>query len=452
MAVNSGDPVVAGTVATDSGLRVRVTAVGDQTTLAGIQKLVSDAQSSSSRAQRIADRAAAWLFWFALGAAAITAVVWALVGQPDDAVVRTITVLVIACPHALGLAIPLVVAIATEQAAKGGVLVKDRLALEQMRTVDTVLFDKTGTLTKGEPVLLAIAPAAPDDQDVLLALAAGAEYDSEHPLARAIVQAAEERGIAVPGSTEFSSTPALGVSARVDGHQIRVGGPRLVQESGAEPLPDSAPWRDTGDIVLHVLVDGSVAGALRLGDEVRPESREAIDELHSRGVQVVMITGDARPVAESVAAELGVDRVFAEVRPEDKSTMVDELQREGRIVAMVGDGVNDAPALAQADVGIAIGAGTDVAIASAGVILASSDPRAVVSVIKLSQASYRKMKQNLWGAAGSNLLAVAVAAGVLAPIGFVLPMSVGASLMSLSTVVVALKALLLRRLDPRPSA
>src|SRR5699024_4567292 len=282
--------------------------------------------------------------------------VWAIIGQPDDAVVRTITVLVIACPHALGLAIPLVVAIATERAANSGVLVKDRLALEQMRTVDTVLFDKTGTLTRGEPTLSGIAPAAPYSEDEVIALAAAAESDSEHPLARAIVAAARERGVSVPASTEFSSTPALGVSARIDERRVEVGGPRLVQERGARALAAAGPWRDAGDIVLHVVVDGAVAGALRLGDEVRPESRQAIDELHTRGVQVVMITGDARPVAESVAAELGVDRVFAEVRPEDKSTMVDELQREGRTVAMVGDGVNDAPALAQADVGIAIGA------------------------------------------------------------------------------------------------
>ncbi|MCX6501450.1 MAG: heavy metal translocating P-type ATPase [Microbacterium sp.] len=449
---SDGDQVIAGTVATDSGVRVEVTAVGEDTALAGIQKLVTDAQNSSSRAQRLADRAAGWLFWFALGAAAITAIVWTLVGLPDDAVVRTITVLVIACPHALGLAIPLVVSIATERAARAGVLVKDRLALESMRTVDAILFDKTGTLTKGTPAVTAINPAGGIDADELLALAAAAEMDSEHPLARAIVNAAKEKHLTVPGSRDFESSPAVGVRALVDGRTVQVGGPYLLEQEGAVELPVADEWRAEGAIILHVLVDGTVAGALRLADEIRPESRAAVAALRERGVQVVMITGDAEAVAASVAGELGIDRFFAGVRPEDKASKVKQLQSEGRKVAMVGDGVNDAPALAQADVGIAIGAGTDVAIASAGVILASDDPRSVVSVIELSRASYRKMKQNLWWAAGYNLLSVPLAAGVLAPIGFVLPMSVGAILMSLSTIVVALNAQLLRRLDLSPDA
>ena len=447
-----GDTVVAGTVATDSGLRVRVSAVGDDTALAGIQRLVADAQSSSSRAQRIADTAAAWLFWFALGAAAVTAVVWSLIGQPDEAVIRTITVLVIACPHALGLAIPLVISIATERAARGGVLVKDRLALESMRTVDTVLFDKTGTLTKGEPAVGAVEPATGEDRDRVLALAAAAESDSEHPLARAIVEAARQHGLEVPAASEFSSSPAVGVSATVGGHRVQVGGPALLEQEGAAELPVADAWRTEGAIILHVLVDGRTAGALSLADEVRQESREAVDALHRIGIQVVMITGDAEAVAHAVGDELGIDRVFAGVRPEDKAATVASLQHEGRKVAMVGDGVNDAPALAQADVGIAIGAGTDVAIASAGVILASDDPRSVLSVRELSRASYRKMKQNLWWAAGYNLISVPLAAGVLAPGGFVLPMSVGALLMSASTVVVALNAQTLRRLDLRPEA
>ena len=447
-----GDNVVAGTVATDSGLRVRVTAVGDDTALAGIQRLVTEAQNSSSRAQRLADIAAGWLFWFALGSAMVTAVVWGLIGLPEQAVVRTITVLVIACPHALGLAIPLVVSIATERAARGGVLVKDRLALESMRTVGAVLFDKTGTLTKGEPAVTAIASTAGRAENDVLALAAAAESDSEHPLARAIVDAARRRGLTVRASAEFSSSPAVGVTAAVNGRVVRVGGPRLLDETGQAELPEAGPWRDEGAIILHVLVDGAVVGALALADEVRQESRQAVDALHALGIQVVMITGDAEAVASSVAGELGIDRVFAGVRPEDKAVKVSELQAEGLKVAMVGDGVNDAPALAQADVGIAIGAGTDVAIASAGVILASSDPRSVLSVIQLSKESYRKMKQNLWWAAGYNLISVPLAAGVLAPIGFVMPMSVGAILMSVSTVVVALNAQLLRRLDLRPQA
>jgi Cu2+-exporting ATPase len=447
-----GDPVVAGTVATDSGLRVKVTAVGEDTALAGIQRLVTEAQNSSSRAQRLADRAAAWLFWFALGAAIVTAAVWGLNGQPEDAVIRTITVLVIACPHALGLAIPLVVSIATERAARGGVLVKDRLALESMRTVGAVLFDKTGTLTKGEPTVTAVAATGGWAENDVLALAAAAESDSEHPLARAIVDAARRRELTVPASSDFSSSPAVGVTARVDGQTVRVGGPRLLEDADQAELAEATSWRDEGAIILHVLVNGAVVGALALADEVREESRQAVDALHNLGIQVVMITGDAQAVAESVAAQLGIDRVFAGVRPEDKAAKVASLQSEGLRVAMVGDGVNDAPALAQADVGIAIGAGTDVAIASAGVILASSDPRSVLSVIQLSKASYRKMKQNLWWAAGYNLISVPLAAGVLAPIGFVMPMSVGAILMSISTVVVALNAQLLRRLDLRPEA
>ncbi|MEJ1921920.1 heavy metal translocating P-type ATPase [Microbacterium sp. KHB019] len=445
---SEGDHVVAGTVATDSGLRVEITAIGDDTALAGIQRLVTEAQNSSSRAQRIADRAAALLFWFALAAAAITALVWTLIGMPDQAVVRTITVLVIACPHALGLAIPLVVSIATERAARSGVLVKDRLALESMRTVDTVLFDKTGTLTKGAPAVTGIHPVDGIDGDRLIALAASAEADSEHPLARAIVQAAAH--VAVPSSSGFASSPAVGVRATVDGHRVQVGGPYLLEQEGVTELPVADEWRAEGAIILHVLVDGRVVGALRLADEVRSESRQAIAALHARGVQVVMITGDAEAVAASVASELGIDRYFAGVRPEDKAATVKQLQDEGRRVAMVGDGVNDAPALAQADVGVAIGAGTDVAIASAGVILASDDPRAVLSIMELSRASYRKMKQNLWWAAGYNLISVPLAAGVLAPVGFVLPMSVGAILMSLSTIVVALNAQWLRRLDIRP--
>ncbi|MFJ4045707.1 copper-translocating P-type ATPase [Microbacterium sp. NPDC089987] len=441
-----GDQVTAGTVATDSGLRVEVTATGDDTALAGIRKLVTDAQASSSRAQRLADRAAAWLFWFALGAAVITALVWTLFGMPDDAVIRTITVLVIACPHALGLAIPLVVSIATERAARAGVLVKDRLALESMRGIDAVLFDKTGTLTRGEPTVTGVASADGWSEDDVLALAASAEADSEHPLAKAIVRAAR----AFPRATGFSSSPAVGVTATVDGHEIRVGGPRLLDEIAADEIPNAADWRSEGAIILHVVRDGQVIGGLKLADEVRAESRAAVDALQKRGVEVVMITGDAEAVAQAVAGELGIQRVFAGVRPEDKSAKVAELQGEGKKVAMVGDGVNDAPALAQAEVGIAIGAGTDVAIASAGVILASDDPRSVVSVIELSQASYRKMTQNLWWAAGYNLISVPLAAGVLAPVGFVLPMSVGAVLMSLSTIVVALNAQALRRLDLRP--
>ncbi len=443
-----GDHVTAGTVSTDSGIRVEVTATGENTALAGIQRLVAEAQNSSSRAQRLADRAAALLFWFALASAAATALVWSMLGQPDQAVARTITVLVIACPHALGLAIPLVVAISTERAARGGVLVKDRLALERMRTITTVIFDKTGTLTKGRPALSAVEASGTSglSQDEVLTLAAAVESDSEHPLARAIVHAAGERQLTLPATTGFRSEPALGVTAQVDGNQVRVGGPRLLAELGLTE-PASA---DQGATRLHVIRDGLVLGSLVLADEIRPESAQAVTALQALGIKVAMITGDARSVAEAVGTQLGVDTVLAEVRPEDKAAQVAALQADGERVAMVGDGVNDAPALAQADVGLAIGAGTDVAIASAGVILAGDDPRSVVSVITLSKASYRKMLQNLWWAAGYNLISVPLAAGILAPIGVNLPMELGAVLMSISTIVVAANAQWLRRLDMRP--
>ena len=445
-----GSHVVAGTVATDNALRVRVTAVGDNTALAGIQRLVSEAQNSSSRAQRLADTAARWLFWFALGAAVITAIVWTSLGAPDEAIIRTITVLVIACPHALGLAIPLVVSIATERAAKGGVLIKDRLALEAMRTVNSVLFDKTGTLTKGEPIVSKVAVVDGFSEGELLSWAAAVEGDSEHPLAKAITTAAKTRNLPGIRATDFQASTAVGVTGTVGGNRISVGGPSMLASHNSSAMTEATAWENDGEIILHVLRNGTVVGAIGLADEIRPESQPAVDALHTLGIQVVMITGDAEAVARSVATQLGIDRVFAGVHPQDKAAKVIELQAEGRKVAMVGDGVNDAPALAQADVGIAIGAGTDVAIASAGVILASDDPRSVLSVIELSRKSYRKMKQNLWWAAGYNLIAVPLAAGVLAPIGFILPMAVGALLMSASTVVVALNAQLLRRLDLRP--
>ena len=452
----AGDRVVAGTVATDSALRVRVTAVGEETALAGIRRLVEEAQASRSRAQALADRAAALLFYFATAAGAITFVVWAALGQPGRAVENTVTVLVISCPHALGLAIPLVIALSTAISARSGILVKDRLALERMRTVDTVLFDKTGTLTRGEPTVAGVV-SADGDEDKLLALAGAVESDSEHPLARAIVTAARERG-GLPAASDFRSLTGRGVEAVVDSETVAVGGPALLRERGISD-PDGLKeavekWEARGATVLRVIRGqdpGEVIGALALEDEIRSESREAVEGLHEYRVRVVMITGDARQVAEAVADDLGIDEVFAEVLPEDKDRAVAELQGRGEQVAMVGDGVNDAPALARADVGIAIGAGTDVAIESAGVVLASNDPRAVLSVIELSKAGYRKMLQNLFWAAGYNVVTIPLAAGVLAPIGILLSPAVGAVLMSLSTIVVALNAQLLRRLDLRPA-
>ena len=372
-----GDRVVAGTVVTDSALRVRVEAVGEDTALAGIRRLVEQAQTSRSRAQALADRAAAALFYVASTAAIVTFLVWFALGRTDEAVESTVTVLVIACPHALGLAIPLVIAISTSLAARSGILVKDRLALERMRQVDVVLFDKTGTLTAGRHVVTGVA-AADGDELALLRLAGAVEADSEHPLARAIVAAAKERAGTLPEASEFRSMTGRGVEATVGERRIAVGGPSLLRERSLE-VPDGLldtveGWERRGAAVVLVLADQGVLGALELEDEIRPESREAVRELHDLGVRVAMITGDARQVAEAVAADLGIDEVHAEVLPEDKDATVAKLQERSRIVAMVGDGVNDAPALARADVGIAIGAGTDVAIESAGVVLASDDP------------------------------------------------------------------------------
>ncbi len=445
----AGDRVVAGTVAIDSSIRIKVDAVGDETTLAGIQRLVAQAQDSKSRAQVLADRAAALLFYVAVTAASITLAGWLLANQPDQAVTRTVSVLVIACPHALGLAIPLVIAISTGMAARNGILVKDRLALEGMRNVDIVLFDKTGTLTKGSHRVSAIS-AVEGDEGALLAIAAAAESDSEHPLGRAIVTAAKRRGD-VPAHSDFRSLSGRGVEATVAGSRVAVGGPVLIRELnlGVPPsIQDSSNvWKQRGAAVLYVIRDGSVIGALSLEDEIRPEAREAVDQLHRLGVQVAMITGDAQQVADTVGSELNIDEIHAEVRPEEKHSKVADLQVRGLRVAMVGDGVNDAPALAQADVGIAIGAGTDVAIESAGIVLASDDPRSVVGIYRLSRAGYRKMVQNLVWAAGYNVVAIPLAAGAMAWAGIVLAPAAAAVLMSLSTVIVAINAQLLRRLD-----
>lgn len=455
---DTGDKVVAGTVATDNTVRVRVEATGGDTALAGIQRMVADAQESSSRAQALADRAAALLFWFALISALITAVVWTAIGSPNDAVVRTVTVLVIACPHALGLAIPLVIAISTERAAKSGVLIKDRMALERMRTIDVVLFDKTGTLTEGAHTVTGVAATVGVTEGELLALAAAAEADSEHPVARAIVAAAAahpEASRQQIRATGFSAASGRGVRATVDGAEILVGGPNMLREfnltTPAELTDTTSAWTGRGAGVLHIVRDGQIIGAVAVEDRIRPESRAAVKALQDRGVKVAMITGDAQQVAHAVGQDLGIDEVFAEVLPQDKDTKVTQLQERGLSVAMVGDGVNDAPALARAEVGIAIGAGTDVAMESAGVVLASDDPRAILSMIELSQASYRKMIQNLIWASGYNILSVPLAAGVLASSGILLPPAAAAVLMSLSTIVVALNAQLLRRIDLDPA-
>lgn len=448
-----GDRVIAGTVSTDSSVRVRIDAVGDDTALAGIHRLVADAQSSQSRVQALADRAAAALFYLATTAAVVTFIVWMLVGNAAEGVIRTVTVLVIACPHALGLAIPLVISISTATSARAGILVKNRLALERMRSVDAVLFDKTGTLTKGNHAVIDHAAVDGWDRDRVLGLAASVEADSEHPVARAILSAAQDRGD-VPTASDLAALTGRGVQGTIDGRQISVGGPALLAHLGASEPEELAAtieqWRRAGGAVLYIFSDGAVVGALTLADEIRPESRIAVDALHKRGKQVIMITGDAQQVADSVAAQLGIDEVFAEVLPKDKDSKVAELQARGLTVAMVGDGVNDAPALARADVGIAIGAGTDVAIESAGVVLVSSDPRGVTGIIDLSAATYTKMIQNLVWATGYNLLAIPIAAGAFAFAGLSLPPAAAAVAMSASTMIVAANAQLLRRLDLRP--
>jgi P-type Cu2+ transporter len=451
---SAGDNVVAGTVSTDSAIRIRVTAVGDDTALAGIGRLVAEAQESRSRSQVLADRAAALLFYVATAAAVITAIAWVAVGNSDEAVVRVVTVLVISCPHALGLAIPLTTSLSSAIGARNGVLVKDRLALEASRTIDAVLFDKTGTLTRGEHAVIGVATATGIDEADLLRIAGGVESDSEHPLARAIVATARDRG-PIAEASDFRSLTGRGVEATVDGVTHAVGGPALLRERQLQ-IPDELAdavdaWEQRGAAVLHVVSGDAIIGSLALEDQIRPEARQAVDELKARGLRVVMITGDARQVADAVGRDLGLDEVFAEVLPEDKSAKVAELQQRGLRVAMVGDGVNDAPALARADVGIAIGAGTDVAIESAGLILASSDPRGVVAIIRLARATYRKSLQNLTWAAGYNTVAIPLAGGALAWIGFSLSPAVGAILMSLSTIIVALNAQLLRRLDLHPT-
>jgi len=446
-----GQDVVAGTVSTDAAIRVQVSAVGEDTALAGIQRLIADAEATKSGTQALADRAAAILFYVAVGAGLITLAAWSAVGDPSEGIIRAVTVLVIACPHALGLAIPLVIANSTAVSAKAGILVKDRLALEKMRGVDTVLFDKTGTLTVGNHEVVETHTIDGWSSQDMVALAAAVEADSEHPVARAIRNAASD--LEVPQADEVQFVAGVGVRGRVGTSQVGVGGPGIIGDHAVEdPQLDAVVdrWTKRGGSVLYVLVDDQVIGAMTLEDEIRAVSKEAVDRLHRHDVQVVLITGDAHQVAEAVATELNIDETFSQVLPHEKDSKVAELQSRGRVVAMVGDGVNDAPALARADVGIAIGAGTDVAMESAGIVLASNDPRAVVSVIDLSVASYRKMVQNLVWATAYNVLAIPVAAGAFAFAGISLAPALAAVFMSASTIIVAANAQTLRRLDLRP--
>jgi P-type Cu2+ transporter len=445
-----GAAVVGGTVAEGGSLRVRVKAVGSQTALSGIMRLVAAAQASGSRAQALADRAAALLFYIAVAAGTLTFAYWWLAGDREHALIRTATVLVIACPHALGLAIPLVIAISTSIGARNGLLVKDRLALERARDLDIVIFDKTGTLTRGTPVLSGTAVVKDMDEKEMLALASAVEADSEHPIAKAIVSGAVRRGVEPESALDFVALPGYGTHATVNGQSVAVGGPRLIADTTAAIPPELektvSVWVSEGQTVLYVLRRGAVIGVLAVEDEIRPESAMAVKALHELGVRVAMITGDSQAVADSVAKRLEIDDVVAQVLPADKASAVERLRAEHKAVAMVGDGVNDAPALATADVGIAIGAGTDVAVESAGIVLVRSDPRDVVRAIKLSRATYRKMVQNLLWATVYNVIAIPAAAGLLIHWRIDPPMSVGALAMNLSTIIVALNAQLLRRL------
>ncbi len=448
-----GADVVAGTVNQDGSLRVRVTQTGDETALAGIMRLVEDAQQSKSKTQLLADRASGWLFYAALGVAAITAVAWVIaVGLNIAVLERVVTVLVIACPHALGLAVPLVVAINTSTAARNGMLIRDRIAMEEARNLDTVMFDKTGTLTKGEQGVVGVETADSWTEEEAFEVAAGVEGDSEHMIARAIRTAAEERGVKLASVSNFENLRGLGVKATVEGKLVHLGGPNLIEKLGIDRPSSIASFADeagsNAQTVIYLIRDESeVVAAFALADVIREESRQAIDALHAMDIEVAMLTGDSEDVAKAVSEELGIDQYFAEVLPEEKDTKVEQLQSEGKLVAMVGDGVNDAPALTRADVGIAIGSGTDVAIESGDIILVENNPRDVVRLIKLSKASYQKMQENLVWATGYNVFALPLAAGVLAPIGILLSPAIGAVFMSLSTVIVAINARRLRGVD-----
>jgi P-type Cu2+ transporter len=446
-----GDRVIAGTINGNGSFRVEVTGTGDRTALARITRLVAQAQSSRSRAQALADRAAFVLTLVAIGSAVFTLVVWLAVGAtPAYAIERVVTVLVIACPHALGLAIPLVIAISTTLAARSGLLIRDRRGLEEARNLDTVVFDKTGTLTRGEFRVVEIATEGTLREEEALSLAAAVERESEHTIARGIVKSAEERGVKVRAVRDFRAIPGRGVEARLDEHRLAVGGPALLKQIGAQPSPALAEAAkraaDASQAAVYLVVDGAVRAIFGVADAVREESREAVQRLHDQQITVVMLTGDTEAVASAVGKDLGIDPVIAEVLPEEKVERVNELKRSGKRVAMVGDGVNDAPALVSADVGIAIGAGTEVAVEAGDVVLIRSDPRDVSRLVALSRASYRKMLQNLWWAVGYNVIAIPLAAGALQPWGLVLSPAAGAVLMSLSTIIVAANAQLLRRI------
>jgi Cu2+-exporting ATPase len=441
-----GATVVGGAVNGEGAITVEVQKTGDETYLAQVITLVRQAQESRSHSQDLANRAAVWLTVIALGCGAVTLVAWLALGASVPfALARTVTVMVITCPHALGLAVPLVVAVSTALSAGNGLLIRDRSAFERARALDAIVFDKTGTLTEGRFGVTDVVALGTRSEKNVLGLAASLESQSEHPIAVGIVRGARERAIAFPPPAGFRAVPGRGAEATVEGVRVRVVSPGVLKTEGREV--ESARVRDVaeqGKTVVYVLVDDRLEGAIALADVVRPESREALARLKAMGIRAIMLTGDAAAVARWVARELALDEVFAEVLPDQKAARIKEVQGRGLTVAMTGDGVNDAPALTQADVGIAVGAGTDVAIESADIVLVRSDPRDVIAIVELARATYRKMVQNLWWATGYNAVAIPLAAGVLYPAGILLTPAAGAVLMSLSTVIVAVNARLLR--------
>jgi Cu2+-exporting ATPase len=443
----TADKVIGGAINGEGVLKVKIEKTGEETYLSQVISMVRQAQKSKSKTQDLANRAAALLFYIAITVGAVTYVAWFLLGHPEIALTRSVTVLVITCPHALGLAIPLVVALSTSITAKSGILIRDRKAFETVRNIDAIVFDKTGTLTEGKFGVSDVVSFIPEDE--LLQLAASVELNSEHIIAAAIVEHVKEKGIDIPEAEEFKAIPGKGAKGEVNGREVHVGSPNLMNELNVDVEDKKIKsLQEQGKTVVFVVVDGELAGAFVLADKIRKESYEAVKELEDLGVKVYMLTGDAEEVAEWVSKELGITDYFAQVLPNQKAEKIKLLKEEGKKVAMVGDGINDAPALVTADVGIAIGAGTDVAIESADIILVKNNPSDVSKVAGLSQKTYSKMVQNLWWAAGYNIVAIPLAAGILFNFGIILSPAIGALLMSLSTVIVAVNSQTLRRYEP----
>lgn len=445
VAKKKDNQVIGGSVNDNGTLKIKVKHTGEDSYLSKVIGMVKEAQETKSKTQNLADKAAAWLFYIALGAGVTTLVVWLSIGKDFEyALERMVTVMIISCPHALGLAVPLVVAISTAVSAKNGLLIRNRTAFENARNITAIIFDKTGTLTKGEFGLTRFKSVSNHlSDDDLLQMAASIENSSEHPIAAGIVRKAKSKDLALQEPENFQNITGKGISAKLNREEIKIVSPGMLKEQGIDAPSDA--FKTDDETVVFVLIDNTLAGYIALADEVRPESLSAINTLKERGIKVYMATGDNQQVAKAVSEQLSLDDYFAEVLPEDKQRIIKELQQKGEFVAMTGDGVNDAPALAQANVGIAVGSGTDVAAETADIVLVNSNPKDIANLILFGSATYKKMMQNLWWAAGYNILAVPLAAGALASIGIILSPAIGAVLMSLSTVIVALNAQLLKR-------